>query len=584
MQKYEHLQFSPLQNEIPRRPSNVGGGFKPQLGREKKDYASETKQKADLIVETFKESRKKFTGISNPSLIFELEINQSIDFRNIEKILASMGIHILSSAENKKGFWIVFSDDDELGMFTTKLAIYGSEDGANYDFFSAFGEMHSIPREKKIGARLEKNPLTSIQEFIDIELWRMTDKQQNIAFIDDLLATFSDRSTFRITDQLITKSFVLLRVKITKEVFDDIIELPEVSRAERPASSKIDPPTFDDIDVKDFKMFAPVDRAAGILVIDSGIVSNHPMLELCTGDESNYQTGEKHIHDTVGHGTAVAGCAAYGDIKECIDKKEFKPHNWIYSAKIMYAETNIINGQKNAIYDPERLVESQLRDAIEGYISDPEHNIRIINISIGNVNEIWKTNYDRQLPLASLIDELAYNYPNIVFIVSAGNQHPKMLSDLDSIDKIKDSYPRYLIDCPGFKLINPSTSALSLTVGSIAEPLHNLFGLFPGESIKTPIAEGFQPSPFTRSGPGINDMIKPELVEFGGNLILYNNLGRISDDNSGGLVVLDNEPSNRLFQGIMAQVFLLPKLPLLLDKLQISSHKSQRILLKLDHN
>lgn len=45
------------------------------------------------------------------------------------------------------------------------------------------------------------------------------------------------------------------------------------------------------------------------------------------------------MHDTVGHGTAVAGCAAYGDIEACLDNKVFALSNWIFSAKVMLMQS-----------------------------------------------------------------------------------------------------------------------------------------------------------------------------------------------------------------------------------------------------
>jgi ribosomal protein S8 len=90
---------------------------------------------------------------------------------------------------------------------------------------------------------------------------------------------------FRITDQLITKSFVLLRVKLTKQVFDDIIQLKEIARIDRPATVQFNPFEMMSPDIQALQLSAPDDNATGILIIDSGIVSNHPMLEKCVGGE-----------------------------------------------------------------------------------------------------------------------------------------------------------------------------------------------------------------------------------------------------------------------------------------------------------
>ena len=44
-------------------------------------------------------------------------------------------------------------------------------------------------------------------------------------------------------------------------------------------------------------------------------------------------------------------------------------------------------------------------------MSTVRYNIKVVNISIGNSNEVWHRNYNRQLPLAALIDELAGAVP-----------------------------------------------------------------------------------------------------------------------------------------------------------------------------
>jgi hypothetical protein len=559
MNRYEHLPLHPYHGEVQRQTRGGVRSYKIPNGRTKSNYSRDTQKKADTLITSFNSIKTKYSGIINPSLIFEIEINQGVDFKAIEQTMSSMGIHILASAENKKGYWVVFSDVDDLNRFKSKLFSYGSPEGPKYDFFNAFGELRDIPKEEKIGERLKNLPLNNTPEFLDIELWRMIDEQKNVAFINELKTAYPDQFSFRITDQIITKSFVLLRVKISKTVFDEIIELKEISRADRPALPVFNPFEMNDINLTEIERLSPDENAAGILIIDSGIISNHPLLEKCIGGEENYQIGEAATHDTIGHGTAVAGCAAYGDIEKCISDKKFSPANWIFSAKVMFAKTNAVNGQVHAVYDPEKLVEHQLKDAVESFISNSAYHIRVVNISLGNSDEVWHKNYKRQLPLASIIDELAYIYPDIVFIVSTGNHHPLEIDGFETIETIKTNYPKYLIENPDYKIINPATSALAITVGSIAQSTRVQAERFGEEQIKTPIAEENQPSPFTRIGPGINGMIKPELVEYGGNLILYNNYNRIEEDRGGKLILLNNQTTANLLQFHYGTSFSAPK-------------------------
>ncbi len=231
----------------------------------------------------------------------------------------------------------------------------------------------------------------------------------------------------------------------------------------------------------------------------------------------------------------------------------------------MYAENDWDGNPVNAIYDPEKLLEHQLKDAVESFLANPEYHIKVVNISLGNVHEVWDKHYKRQLPLATLIDELAFTFPHVVFIVSVGNQSP--LNDYGSIADIVENYPKYLLENDDFTLINPATAALALTIGSIAPDVQIEQERYGDEQIKTAIAKAHQPSPFTRTGLGINGMIKPELVEYGGNMILSEQYGRIVEDKGGQLPLLNKQVSNPIIRFDVGSSFSAPKVAYLAGKI-----------------
>lgn len=564
MEKLEHLKLPVFQNNI-KRKIHGRGGFSLPSGRNKTTFAQQNIQKADELINSYSSLKKKFSGNINPVLIYEIEINQSVAPDNFDKTLSSMGIHILSVVEGKKGFWVVFNDSENLDVFKEKLTDYGSESGHKYDFFNAIESFQFIPIEKKVGVSLKEKPLGKDADFIDLELWKMSDPKKNETFIRELETAYNNRLQFRITDKLITNSFVLLRVKLTNKIFDEIIELNEIARADRPSLPHFNPFEFTNPDISDIEFNEPGENAVGILIIDSGIISNHPMLEKCVGGEENFQSGEEQLQDMVGHGTAVAGCAAYGDVEESLKNKVFTPENWVFSAKVMYAEKNDFSDIKSAIYDPEKLIEHQFKEAVESFLSNADYHIKVVNISLGNHNEVWHKHYSRQLPFAALIDELAFTFPDVIFIVSAGNQHPQKL--YNSIQEIKDNFPSYLTENENFRIINPATSALALTIGSIAGKIKIADERWGADEIKTPVADEHQPSPFTRIGPGINGMIKPELVEYGGNLILSNSYGRITEDQGGKIALLNNKAIENIIKYSYGTSFSTPKVAYLVGKI-----------------
>jgi Subtilase family len=625
MEKYPHLKLPIYQGNIERKKrTNGGGGFVFPAGRVKESYTQGVIKDINILKTSFSTLKSKFLGKIDPSLIYEIEINQSISSDSFAINLARMGIHVLSRYEDGKKLWIVFSDNENFSNFKQKIGKYSTPIGkqvetdafvndelkidleeskkirefyknegllnseyylikakgkifskkiedvkiiflkqsheykkniistlrkyhdGNYDIFNAIESLQDIPFEKKVGEKLINKPLGETSDFIDLELWKMEDyPQRNTKFIQQLKDTYTDSSQFRITDEMTTKSFVLLRVKLTKNIFDEIIQFKEISRADRPFIVEFSPSEYIKPDISDININKPLESAVGILVIDSGIISNHPMLEKSVGGEENFQTIDKDVQDKVGHGTAVAGCAIFGNIEKCLKNKSFNPSNWIFSAKLMHTEKDTITGRVFTKYDQEKLVEHQFKDAVEAFLLNPDYVIKVVNISLGNTNEVWKKNYFRQLPFASLIDELAYTFPNVVFVVSSGNKDPREI--YNSMEKIINNYPKYLIS-DDYRIINPATSALAITVGSIAGSIHIAKERHGAEQIKIPIAKEHQPSPFTRAGVGINGMIKPDLVEYGGNMILSERHGSISEDIGGKIALLNNQVVNDIIK------------------------------------
>ncbi len=215
MNKYEHLNLPVYQGEIKRKKGGAPGSIELPLGRSKRDFAKDGISKADKLISVFAEKKTSIYDKINPSLIYEIEMSKKASPATFENTLSGMGIHILSVAENKEGFWVVFNDDEELTSFKHKLSTYGSDDGPKYDFFNAIKTFGDISIDKKIGRGLKETPLNNeTSDYIDIELWKQVDKKKNEDFIQELKKKYTSQD-FRITDTLITKSIVLLRLFCT---------------------------------------------------------------------------------------------------------------------------------------------------------------------------------------------------------------------------------------------------------------------------------------------------------------------------------------------------------------------------------
>ena len=145
-----------------------------------------------------------------------------------------------------------------------------------------------------------------------------------------------------------------------------------------------------------------------------------------------------------------------------------------------------------------------------------QRGCRIINIALGDKHRIP---YDggRVSPWAATLDTLAREL-DVVVIVSAGNSAGAERAPWGpQAEQITQTYPGYLVSAEN-RIVDPATAAIALTVGSLAHA-NGLPAEPTGGAELRAIASLNTPTPVTRCGPGANDSIKPELVDFGGTVL-----------------------------------------------------------------
>jgi len=497
-EQFEHLTLPSLPSDFFRKKRSGGFGYS-RGNRSKSEFSSDILQSFSNIQANHEKAKERYKGFVDPHLIFKIDINQNVYEDGFKDELRRSGIEVISPSPDNKGYWIVFSNDDNLLSFKQKLQKYVEED--RYKYIDAIGDLLDIPPEEKIGKNLINNPLYDGEfPYLDIEIWRMETNK-----LDSFLTQFTRliiNKNGKLSDIFTTNSFCLARVQVNKELYDDIINLREVACVDRPPKMKIESSLS--VDVENINIAGePPEDSAGILVIDSGILSSHPLLENAVGEaisvstKNSSQVVEEEPYDDVGHGTRVAGVALYGNIQKCIDERLFIPKAWIFSAKVLFKDED-----GYATFDEQELLEHQLYSAIVRIV-ESYPNCKVVNLSFGDSSKRM-FGAKRQFNLASLVDEMAKEF-DIAFVISIGNVYPDEIP-LDGTFDI--SYPNYLLDESSdlHKLIDPSTAALALTVGALSS-----------RRISTLFEEYVDyPSPTTRVGLGYKGMIKPELVENGG--------------------------------------------------------------------
>lgn len=175
------------------------------------------------------------------------------------------------------------------------------------------------------------------------------------------------------------------------------------------------------------------------------------------------------------HGTFIAGIINYGDT---LENKE-----WTGTKPFKITEA-IIFPNSNFGYIDEPMMVDFMREAVNKY---PE--VKVWNFSIGNNVSIEDNKYS---DFATYLDDLQSEH-NILIVKAAGN------------------CSNFLKAAPRGRITEASESIKTLVVGSIAH-----------DKREHDISPVNYPSPFSMVGPGCGDVIKPDLVHYGGNVGVVN--------------------------------------------------------------
>lgn len=251
-----------------------------------------------------------------------------------------------------------------------------------------------------------------------------------------------------------------------------------------------------------FQLLAPAEGAPAVCVIDSGMQEGHRWLEAAIAKADSYCfISDENGDDTAdyvrdgGHGTRVASACLYPH--EVPGSGDFQPPFWLLNARALDSDCRL----------PDKLYPPELLQAVVGKYGE---KAVVYQHSIASDAPCRKT---RMSAWATTIDDLSH-HKEVLFIQATGN-----LSDHGSITNpgIIDhlsagrEHPEYLRE-DSCRVANPAQSLQALTVGSVSRDF------FDDESKRSVSLNGY-PSAFSRSGFGLWDSIKPEVVEFGGDLV-----------------------------------------------------------------
>ena len=300
---------------------------------------------------------------------------------------------------------------------------------------------------------------------------------------------------------------VLVRVSMSGRGFRDIVLnfpyvvlLCEPDEADQPAVHEAAPEAADD-----FQLAAPEGNAPAVCIVDSGIQEGHRWLAAAVDTASSrcFVPGRRsdEVADEcrpVGHGTLVAGAVLYPDSVPKTGKVQ--AGTWIQNARVLDGNGKFLVGQNNLL---------ELQRIVARYRAG-NRNTRLF---VHSINDTRPCHRRRMTAWGALIDALSHKY-DVLFFQSAGNlslgagnqPNPGVQGHLAAAR----NYPDFLLE-ESSRVAAPGQSLHALTVGSVAA------AEWIDGNRRSFAPAAHYPSAFSRTGLGLWDSVKPDVVEIGGD-------------------------------------------------------------------
>lgn len=338
-------------------------------------------------------------------------------------------------------------------------------------------------------------------------------KDERLSTVEEIIHHYRGEILLNIDDEAVdAPSFpdsFTLRLRLPgKGLKDVVLNYPYVFEVVEPDTIELPQQAARDLRMirTRLELVPPADDAPAVCIIDSGIQEEHPLLEQGIDRATSHcflpGVAATNVMDEVrpgGHGTRVAGAVLHEEEIPKVGRVELEA--WVQNARIL---------DHNCDLPKELLPAAVLREVVRRY-HEGRKRTRIFNHSI-NADAPSRTVH--MSSWAAEIDRLS-NELDVLIIQSAGNlksSRPAPRVGVQELLANGHAYPDYLAQ-PACRVANPAQSLQALTVGSVA------YDAFEQDGWRSFASERGHPSAFSRSGPGIWDTIKPDVVEFGGDCL-----------------------------------------------------------------
>lgn len=498
--------------------------FKIKHKEKSENYSEKGKLLTDELEETAKFSKRKEKVIEGESVFLELTTAKPIS-----KEHAVLQKYFTFSLQTNEKSAIVSVDEPRLQNLKSEIRQYAEKE----DYKTYISQIKSISRVriKKISSELSSwitfnGPSSDVQ----IDLLPNLGREYYGQMLNRIEA-FLKSNDSPVIDQFYDEQIASIRATLKPETLQAVVQgIDSVWQARKtPVLISEEPQS---LELKQLPKVNYISEGVEpVCILDTGVDSSHPLLNGVLIESHDF-TPDGDPSDFNGHGTFIAGLAAYGNLDNLENKKSIEPTAKIVSAKVQSKTKQLNRG----------FLEKRITAAIENLGS----KAKIFSLSL--MYENYCNSVDPPSNLAYMIDKLSLDN-GVLFVVSSGN----LKKELQPLNR-RRVYPSYF-DEECCIIYHGAESCCSVTVGGVAHK-HN----------SQSVARSGQPSPFTRRGD-LGQRAKPDVVHDAGNVEI-DNATRELGANNGELGVVSLGTGNNLIAYDLGTSYSTPSVANILARLQ----------------
>ena len=489
---HPHLELGREEPVTGRRPPE---GFPP--AREMDDPRSHGAHLGERLQKAREAAAADLGGYDERRLI-KIQLAQKVSPEGIER---AAGVEVVSQEDGT--LVLAFATEEQLDDFEAKLANLAAGEHVTYaNLVYALQDLDHWTSEDRSGWALRRDGFPDGETFvIDAELWPLARGNDAIR-LRDAFSGWVEENGGEILDSVQQPYLTIYRIRCDLGFAQDLLRHRDVRTADLPPRIGLERElVLADVQQLD-EVPSPPEDAPGIVVLDTGLAAGHPVLGPAVGDAQSFLSGASAA-DEHGHGTFVSGIALYGEVADSLRSGRFVSNLRLFSGRVL-------NERNEGDSD---LIHNQIERAVR-YFAE-HYGCRVFNLSYGDENKPYQGRHVSGL--AATLDSLSREL-DVLFVVPTGNYDGEEHGPNNWLAE----YPDYLTG-PSSVLLDPAPALNALTVGSLAR--HERNERWPSDPAYRPVARSDQPSPFTRHGPSVSGAIKPDLVDYGGNMMIDGRAG-----------------------------------------------------------